>query len=147
MPIVPDRARRSVASVSVGDEIGPLIVELDRARLVRYAGAALDFNPIHWSEGAAAAAGLPDVIAHGMLTMAVAGRLVTDWSGDPGAVEDFSTRFSGMVPVGAEAPATVVVRGTVSELLEGDRAAVELVVEAAGTVVLKAARAVVRLDP
>jgi acyl dehydratase len=136
--------RRSAAGVAVGDQLPALTVELDRARLVRYAGAALDFNPIHWSEQAAAAAGLPDVIAHGMLTMAVAGRLVTDWAGDPGAVEEFDTRFSGMVPVGAEAPAEVAIRGEVTEL-EGERATVELSVEVAGKPVLKAARAVVRL--
>jgi acyl dehydratase len=139
--------RRAVATVAVGDAIGPLTVELDRARLVRYAGAALDFNPIHWSEQAAAAAGLPDVIAHGMLTMAIAGRLVTDWAGDPGAVEEFTTRFSGMVPVGAEGPASVRIGGTVAELGEDGRAVVDLTVEVGDAAVLKAARAVVRLDP
>jgi len=138
--------RRSAASVTVGEELGPLTVELDRARLVRYAGAALDFNPIHWSERAAAAAGLPDVIAHGMLTMAVAGRLVTDWAGDPGAVEQFDTRFSGLVPVDAEGPAEVLIRGTVAEL-DGTRATVDLAVEVGDRAVLKAARAVIRLDP
>ena len=139
-------ARRSAATVAVGDELTAITVELDRARLVRYAGAALDFNPIHWSEQAAAAAGLPDVIAHGMLTMAVAGRLITDWAGDPGAVEEFTTRFSGMVPVGAERPAEVVIGGTVVEL-NGDRATVDLTVEVSGAPVLKAARAVVHLAP
>lgn len=138
--------RRSAATVAVGDELRAKTVELDRARLVRYAGAALDFNPIHWSEQTAAAAGLPDVIAHGMLTMAVAGRLVTDWAGDPGAVEEFTTRFSGMVPVGADSPAEVVIRGEVTEVA-GERATVELTVEVAGAPVLKAARAVVSLDP
>jgi acyl dehydratase len=139
--------KRSAADVAIGERIGPRSFELDRARLVRYAGAALDFNAIHWSDLAAERAGLPDVIAHGMLTMALAGRLVTDWAGDPGAVEDFSTRFSGMVPVGVEEPATVVVEGAVTELLEGNRAVVELTVEAGGTGVLKAARAVVVLGP
>jgi acyl dehydratase len=138
--------RRGAATVTVGDELPPIKVELDRARLVRYAGAALDFNPIHWSEQAASAAGLPDVIAHGMLTMAVAGRLVTDWAGDPGAVEEFNTRFSGMVPVGADSPAEVVIGGKVTELAN-ERATVDLTVEVAGAPVLKAARAVVRLDP
>lgn len=137
--------RRAAASVTVGEEIPAREFELDRARLVRYAGAALDFNPIHWSEGAAERAGLPDVIAHGMLTMAVAGRLVTDWVGDPGAVEEFAVRFSGMVPVAAEAAAVVRVSGRVEELLDGDRAAVGLVVESGEREVLKAARAVVRL--
>ena len=57
---------------------------LTRAELVRYAGASGDFNPIHWNERFAVGVGLPDVIAHGMLTMALAGRLVTSWTGDPG---------------------------------------------------------------
>ncbi len=139
--------RRSAATVAVGEELPPITVELDRARLVRYAGAALDFNPIHWSEQAAAAAGLPDVIAHGMLTMAIAGRLVTDWAGDPGAVEEFTTRFSGMVPVGAEDPASARIGGTVAELGEDGRVVVDLRVEVGDAAVLKAARAVVRLDP
>ncbi|MBS1889199.1 MAG: MaoC family dehydratase N-terminal domain-containing protein [Actinobacteria bacterium] len=139
--------RRSAAAVGIGDRIGPRGFELDRARLVRYAGAALDFNSIHWSDQAAERAGLPEVIAHGMLTMALAGRLVTDWAGDPGAVEDFSTRFSGMVPVGVEGPAMVVVEGTVTELLDGGRVVVELTVEAGRSAVLKAARAVVNLAP
>jgi acyl dehydratase len=138
--------RRSAATVTVGEALPEITVELDRARLVRYAGAALDFNPIHWSEQAAAAAGLPDVIAHGMLTMAVAGRLVTDWAGDPGAVEEFTTRFSGMVPVAAASPAQVKIGGQVTELT-GERATVELTVEVSGAPVLKAARAIVRLDP
>jgi acyl dehydratase len=130
---------------ALGEELEAREFELDRARLVRYAGAALDFNPIHWSDLAAARAGLPDVIAHGMLTMALAGRLVTDWAGDPGAVEDFSVRFAGMVPVPAEGTTTVRVAGVVAELLDGGRVAVDLSVTVGDSAVLKAARAVVRL--
>lgn len=129
----------------LGEEIPARVFEVDRAQLVRYAGASLDFNPIHWSDAAAARAGLPDVIAHGMLTMALAGRLVTDWAGDQGAVEEFSVRFSGMVPVAAEGSTAVRVRGRVEELLAGGCAVVGLVVESGERDVLKAARAVVRL--
>lgn len=130
---------------ALGEELEARDFELDRARLVRYAGAALDFNSIHWSDPAAARAGLPDVIAHGMLTMALAGRLVTDWAGDPGAVEDFSVRFAGIVPVPAGGTTTVRVAGVVAELLDGGRVAVDLSVTVADSAVLKAARAVVRL--
>ena len=64
-----------------------------------YAGASGDFNPIHWNERFAKAVGLPDVIAHGMLTMASAGRIVTDWVGDPGAVIEYGVRFTRPVVV------------------------------------------------
>jgi len=63
--------------------------------LVRYCGASGDFNSIHWNERIAKAAGKPDVIAHGMLTMAEAARLVTDWAGDPGAVADYEVARIG----------------------------------------------------
>ena len=66
---------------------------ITRADLVRYAGASGDFNPIHWNARFAVEVGLPDVIAHGMFTMATAVRVVTDWVGDPGAVVDYSRAF------------------------------------------------------
>jgi hypothetical protein len=69
--------------VEKGTELPPLSLRVTRADLVRYAGASGDFNPIHWSDRVAAGVGLPGVIAHGMLTMALAGRLVTQWAGDP----------------------------------------------------------------
>src|SRR5947207_15094730 len=69
-------AMSAVSEAAVGDELPPLSVRVTRADLVRYAGAAQDFNPIHWNERVAAEVGLPDVIAHGMLTMALGGRLV-----------------------------------------------------------------------
>jgi acyl dehydratase len=83
----------------VGDELPPLSVRVTRADLVRYAGASGDFNPIHWSDRVATSAGLPGVIAHGMLTMALAGRLVTDWAGSPAAVRTFGVRFTRPVVV------------------------------------------------
>ena len=71
---------------AAGDELPALQLRISRADLVRYAGASGDFNPIHWSDRMADAVGLPGVIAHGMLTMALAGRLVTRWAGSPAAV-------------------------------------------------------------
>ena len=70
-----------------------------RERLVRYAGASTDFNPIHYSDHFAARMGLPGVIAHGMLTMGTALRVVTDWLGDQGAVKSYFVRFTKPVVV------------------------------------------------
>ena len=88
-----------IAALSKGESIGTRTVEFTRGGLVRYAGASGDFNPIHWSPSMAQSVGLPGVIAHGMLTMGAAVQLVTDWAGDPGAVVDYQTRFTAMVPV------------------------------------------------
>ena len=84
---------------AVGDELPPLELRVTRADLVRYAGASGDFNPIHWSDRVADAVGLPGVIAHGMLTMALAGRLVTRWAGSPAAVRSYGVRFTRPVVV------------------------------------------------
>jgi acyl dehydratase len=86
-------------SLEKGQQIGERRIELSRADLVRYAGASGDLNPIHWNEEFARAVDLPDVIAHGMLTMGAAVQLVTDWAGDPGAVVDYQTRFTKPVVV------------------------------------------------
>jgi acyl dehydratase len=86
-------------SVEVGTTVGELTVALTRESLVRYAGASTDFNPIHWSDRAAIALGLDGVIAHGMLTMGTALRVVTDWVGDPAAVRRYSARFTKPVVV------------------------------------------------
>jgi len=83
----------------MSDALEPQTFRVTRADLVRYAGASGDFNPIHWSERFATKVGLPGVIAHGMLTMALVGRAVTDWAGAPDAVLDYSVRFSRPVPV------------------------------------------------
>ena len=72
-----------------GAKIAPRQYQVTRANMVRYAGASGDFNPIHWNQRIATSVGLPDVIAHGMLTMALAGRYLTDWAGDPAAVTEF----------------------------------------------------------
>ena len=106
--------RPTFDSVAVGDAIPPQTYPIHRSSLVRYAGASGDFNPIHWNERFATSVGLPDVIAHGMLTMATAGRLVSDWCGDPGAVVDYGVRFTSMVPVPDDGGATVEVGGRVT---------------------------------
>src|SRR5205823_8642487 len=86
-------AQISYGGVQVGDELPAQTFRVRRANLVQYCGASGDFNVIHWNERAAKAVGLPNVIAHGMYTMAEAGRIVTDWAGDPGAVVEYGVRF------------------------------------------------------
>jgi len=81
-------------SVVKGLELPPLELHLTRADLVRYAGASGDLNPIHWSDRIATGAGLPGVIAHGMLTLGAAGRIVTDWVGDSTRVRSYGARFT-----------------------------------------------------
>lgn len=136
----------SFAGTDVGTELPARTFPLTRLDLVRYAGASGDFNVIHWNERLAKAAGLPDVIAHGMLTMATAGRLVTDWVGDPSAVESFSVRFSAPVVVpDDDAGATVVVAGIVEEKLDQGRVAIALSATVQDVAVLLRARAVARL--
>ncbi|MGQ1839341.1 MaoC family dehydratase [Kocuria turfanensis] len=120
-----------------GQEIGQRRIELSRADLVRYAGASGDLNPIHWNEQFARAVDLPDVIAHGMLTMGAAVQLVTDWVGDPGAVVDYQTRFTKPVVVpnrfgtAVEASTALTVSGRIGALDAAARTArVDLTVTA-----------------
>ena len=134
------------ADVSVGDELAPATYPVTRLDLVKYCGASGDFNVIHWNERIARSVGLPNVIAHGMFTMAEAGRYVTDWTGDPGAIEEFGVRFSAMVAVpDDDAGATIEVSGRVEEKLDGNRVVLALTARAAEAKVLTRARAVVRL--
>ena len=116
-----------------------------RADLVRYAGASGDFNPIHWSERTATKVGLPGVIAHGMFTMALVGRAVTEWAGAGDAVVEFGVRFARPVVVpdddeGTEIEVSAKVRGTPAEGLTQ----LDLVVTCRGEKVLSQARATIR---
>lgn len=133
----------TVLGVEVGTSIGELTVSLTRAQLVRYAGASTDFNPIHWSDRAATSLGLDGVIAHGMLTMGTALRVVTDWVGDPAAVRRYSGRFTRPVVV-PDDDHGVEVRcvGTVSAVDE-ETVTVTIEVTCAGEKVLGAVTAVV----
>ena len=134
------------ADVQVGTELPAQELVLQRATLVQYAGASGDFNVIHWNERLAKAVGLPDVIAHGMLTMATAGRVLTDWAGDPGAVLSFGVRFSTPVVVADDGQgATLTVSGVVEELGPDRTVVVALTAKVDGRKVLTGARATVRL--
>ncbi|REE98086.1 MaoC family dehydratase [Thermomonospora umbrina] len=131
--------------VEVGTEIPLRTFPIDRANLVMYAGASGDFNPIHWREGFAKAVGLPDVIAHGMFTMAQGGRFVSDWAGDPGAVVDYGVRFSAPVVVPDEGGAVLEISGKVEKKLDDNKVVVALTARSAEQKVLTQAKAVVRL--
>jgi acyl dehydratase len=132
-------------TVSVGDEIPVREFPIQRVDLVRYAGASGDFNPIHWNERFATSVGLPNVIAHGMFTMATAIRVVTDWAGDPGAVVDYGVRFTRPVVVPDPAGATLSVGGTVREVRDDGLVEVDITATVDGQTVLAKARAVVRI--
>jgi acyl dehydratase len=133
-------------SVEKGTELPARSYRVTRLDLIKYAGASGDFNVIHWNERLARSVGLPTVIAHGMYTMAQAGKLLTEWAGDPGAVTDFGVRFSAMVPVpDDDTGATIEISGKVLDKLEGNRVTVEIVARADGAKVLTRARATVRL--
>ena len=133
-------------SVEAGAEIGVISYPVTRLSLVKYCGASGDFNVIHWNERIAKSVGLPDVIAHGMFTMAQAGRFVTDWAGPEAVVTEFGVRFSSMVVVPDDGTGALIsVSGLVEEKLDDHRVAIALTARAAGTKVLTRARAIVRL--
>jgi acyl dehydratase len=134
----------------VNAEVGTVLpaqsFRLTRKDLVRYAGASGDFNTIHWNERLAKGVGLPNVIAHGMLTMATAARVVTDWAGDPGRVLSYGVRFSAPVVVpDDDEGATVVVEGVVEQAHDDGTVTVGLTVTVGGNKVLMGAKAVVRV--
>jgi acyl dehydratase len=132
--------------VNVGDELPAIEVRVTRDQLVRYAGAAMDFNPIHWNEAFAKEVGLPDVIAHGMLTMALAGRVVTDWLGDPARLVDLSARFTRPVVVpNTPEGALVEFTGKVAVVNDDGTARVDLVAKFDGKTVLGKPQALVRV--
>ncbi len=133
----------------IGDELPGFTTTLTRADLARYAAASGDANPIHLQEEAARAAGLPGVVAHGMLTLALAGRLVTAWAGAGYDVATLRTRFPRPVVVPADGGTRLEVRGRVSDVADDGSVRVDLSVTEGGTVVLLQARAIVtpRVQP
>lgn len=136
---------RPLSEVSVGDVVGPVTVPVSRETLVAYANASLDQNPIHQDEAFARSVGLPDVIAHGMWTMAASGTVVADWAGDAGRVVEFGTRFTKpvVVPItGTE----IVVQGVVKAVdADTGRVTVDVTTTCGGEKVLGRCVAVVRL--
>jgi acyl dehydratase len=104
------------ADLKPGDTYEDVIVEnLTRTQLVQYAGASGDYNPLHTDEVfATQVAGYPSVFAHGMLTMAMTGHLVTDYVGD-GRLTRYGVRFVSQVWPGDTLTATA----TVTEVKNG----------------------------
>ncbi|GAA3072466.1 MaoC family dehydratase [Streptomyces roseofulvus] len=139
-------AKIAYDEVEVGTELPAQTFPVTRATLVRYAGASGDFNPIHWNERFAVEVGLPDVIAHGMFTMAEAIRVVTDWAGDPAAVVEYGVRFTKPVVVPDDGVGAVIeVSAKVAAKLDDGQVRVDLTATSAGQKVLGMSRAVVRL--
>jgi acyl dehydratase len=137
----------SIKDVEVGQELPSRTIHVNRASLVRYTGASLDRNPLHWDERFARSVGLPDVIAHGMFTMGSVINVVSDWVGDPGRVVDYGARFTKPVVVPYEGGADVEVTAVVTAVdAQSRRATVELTAICGTDKVLGRALAVVVLD-
>ncbi|MFC4375788.1 fused (3R)-hydroxyacyl-ACP dehydratase subunits HadA/HadB [Nocardia halotolerans] len=136
----------SFDSVAVGDELPARTVRLTRGDLVNYAGVSGDANPIHWSDEIVKLVGLDNVVAHGMLTMGLGGGFVTSWVGDPGAVTEYSVRFTSPVYVTADAPAEIEFTGKVKSVDPDTRTAVvALTAKSAGKKIFGRATATVQL--
>ncbi|MEY4137396.1 MAG: hypothetical protein RL205_1524 [Actinomycetota bacterium] len=134
------------ADIEVGFELPAQQFAITRADLVRYCGASGDFNVIHWNERVATSVGLPDVIAHGMFTMAEAVRVVTDWLGDPGALVDYGCRFTRPVVVpDDDRGALLSVTAKVTEKRDDNTVLITISASSDDSTVLGKAQAVVRL--
>lgn len=132
-------------SYEIGTVLPEISVRFMRADLVRYAGASGDFNVIHWNERSALAVGLPGVIAHGMLTMGHAVRVVTQWVGDPTKVVDYQVRFTRPVVVpDDEEGVEVTFTGKVQSVHEDGSAVIALGASCAGSTVLAKALVTVK---
>ncbi len=128
--------------IEIGTVLNEHVFSIDRALLKAYADASGDQNLIHQNEEFALSVGLPNVIAHGMLTMALVGKYISDWAGDPANVKEFSARFIKPVIVPAHESVDLTVNATVVEI-NGDRIKVEITATSAGVKVLGMAKAVV----
>lgn len=127
---------------TVGTVVEEKVFYIDRAMLKAYADASGDQNLIHQDEEFAVSVGLPNVISHGMLTMALVGKYVSDWAGGAAAVKEFSARFIKPVIVPADQKVDLAVSGIVTEVV-GNRITLELTATSAGVQVLGMSKAVV----
>jgi acyl dehydratase len=128
--------------IEVGTKLDEKVFYVDRAMLKAYADASGDQNPIHQDEAFAKSVGLPNVISHGMLTMALVGNYVTQWAGGAAAVKEFSARFIKPVIVPADEKVDITVSAVVREV-DGDQITIELSATSAGVTVLGMSKAVV----
>ncbi len=128
--------------IEVGTNLPEKVYYLDRVLLKQYADASGDQNPIHQDEKFALSVGLPNVIAHGMLTMALVGKYVSDFAGGSDKVVEFGARFTKPVIVPADQKVDLTVSATVSEIVDG-KISLTLSATSAGVKVLGMAKAVV----
>ena len=132
--------------LTIGQELPAREFKITRDSLVRYAGASGDFNPIHYRDDFAQKVGLPGVLAHGMLTMGLAGQVVVDFVGGSGNILDYQVRFTKPVLVDAKDGATVTVSAKVAEIAEdGKSARIDLTAVAAELTVLGKAQVRVKI--
>jgi acyl dehydratase len=128
--------------IEVGANLPEKVFYLDRDLLKRYADASGDQNPIHQNEEFAVSVGLPNVIAHGMLTMALVGKYVSDFAGGSAKVVEFGARFTKPVIVSADEKVDLTVTATVAEIVDG-KISLTLSATSAGVKVLGMAKVVV----
>ena len=128
--------------IEIGTKLNEKVFYVDRAMLKAYADASGDQNPIHQDEAFAKSVGLPNVISHGMLTMALVGNYVTQWAGGAAAVKEFSARFMKPVIVPADEKVDITVSAVVSEV-DGDQITIELSATSVGVTVLGMSKAVI----
>jgi acyl dehydratase len=129
--------------IEVGTELPEKVFYLDRAMLKQYADASGDQNPIHQNEEFAVSVGLPNVIAHGMLTMALVGKYVSDFAGGSAKVLEYGARFTKPVIVPAGEKVDLTVSATITEISDG-KVSLSLSATSAGVKVLGMAKAVVK---
>ncbi len=135
---------RMKTEIKIGAEIPSQSFPITREDLLAYAGASGDQNPIHQNEEFAKSVGLPNVIAHGMYTMAIAGRYVSQWAGGSSRIKEFSVRFTKPVLVPAGAKVELIVSGVIFEI-SARHVKIDITVECDGVKVLGMAKATIQL--
>ena len=132
-----------MSKIEIGTELAPKTFKINRKLLLDYANASGDQNPIHQDEAFAKSVGLPDVIAHGMLTMALAGKYLSDISGSQSVIE-FSAKFIKPVVVPADTDVSLIISGKVTDVTNGI-AKIELLAMCDEIKVLGMAKGVVKI--
>lgn len=129
--------------IAIGTALPAHTFTINRGLLTAYADASGDQNPIHQNEEFALSVGLPNVIAHGMLTMALVGKYLTDWAGGSAKVTYYGARFIKPVIVPADTDIDLTVTAVISAV-DADSITLDLTATSAGVKVLGMAKAVVK---
>lgn len=127
--------------IEVGAALPERTFVINRELLIAYANASGDQNPIHQNEEFARSVGLPNVIAHGMLTMALVGKYATDWAGGSATMKEFFVRFTKPIIVPAGENVDLTVSATVTAV-NGDEISLDLNATSAGVKVIGMSKAV-----